>query len=147
MQGSLNCISFTNVVTDKGSKESVIDWKNLDNYLPSYKGHITKYLWSVDVLCLITAIHVFRCTWIILEHEDIKHIWLVSYARWLKILVLVYYSCFTTPYSQPSEHHERVFNKNNNRKISNLSEQIRLTFLNWPFNAAAQMHMWCGWCF
>lgn len=32
------------------------------------------------------------------------------------LLVLVYNSCFTTPYPQPSEHHERVFHKNNNRK-------------------------------
>lgn len=32
------------------------------------------------------------------------------------LLVLVYNSCFTTPYQQPSEHHERGLHKNNNRK-------------------------------
>lgn len=32
------------------------------------------------------------------------------------LLVLVTNSCFTTSYPQPSEHHERVFHKNNNRK-------------------------------
>lgn len=32
------------------------------------------------------------------------------------LLVLIYNSCFTTPYPKPSEHHERVFHKNNNRK-------------------------------
>lgn len=32
------------------------------------------------------------------------------------LLVLVYNSCFTTPYSHPFEHHDWVFHKNNNRK-------------------------------
>lgn len=32
------------------------------------------------------------------------------------LLVLVTNSCFTTSYPQPSEHHDRVFHKNNNRK-------------------------------
>lgn len=31
------------------------------------------------------------------------------------LLVLVYNSCFTTPYPQPSEHHEWVFHKNNRK--------------------------------